>query len=378
MAIASDALLLALNSGSSSLKLGLYRAGEADVELLASGSAEGIGRAEGSLQLRSAQGEMLLQQGHVLESQAEALRHLTQAISGHFQAAPLAVGHRFVHGGPHLREHQIVTPAVRAQLEAAVHFAPLHLPQSLRLLDQATQLYPQAVPVACFDTAFHRTLPPVAQHLPLPEALFRKGILRYGFHGLSYESIVHRLGDALPARAVFAHLGSGSSLVAVRDGASVDTTMGLTPTGGIPMSTRSGDLDPGVLLYLLRNEQATADSLETLLNGHAGLTALSGGEADMQALLARSDAPAALAVEAFCLAVAKTVGAYAAVLGDLDLLVFTGGIGEHSAEIRRRVLGQLGFLSLADPAAAASRVRVLSAEEELQIARHCRALLQAP
>ena len=376
--VAPETLLLALNSGSSSLKLGLFRAGINDVELVASGSAEGIGRTGGSVHLRSAEGEELVREDHVLESQQDALGKLVQALQRQFHDEPAAVGHRFVHGGPTLREHQPLTPAVHTQLQQAVHFAPLHIPQALSLADQIEGIYPSALEVACFDTAFHRTLPPVAAHLPLPQRLFDQGVLRYGFHGLSYESIVARLGEAVPARAIFAHLGNGSSLAAVRDGRSIDTTMGLTPTGGIPMSTRSGDLDPGVILYLLRNEQATADTLEAMLNQSSGLSALSGGESDMQALLERTqagDGRATLAVEAFCTGVSKTLGAYAAVLGGVDLVVFTGGIGEHSAAIRRQVCEPLGFLNLSSGEEDSPNVRILPAEEEKQIARHCRALL---
>ena len=375
-----ETLLLALNSGSSSLKMGLFRAGNNDVELVASGSAEGIGRAQGSVHLREASGETLLQQDHVLQSQADALGKLTDAICSHFHDEPAAVGHRIVHGGPHLREHQVLTPAVRSQLQQAVHFAPLHIPLELSLVGEMERIFPKAMQVACFDTAFHRTLPPVACHLPLPQDLYTKGIVRYGFHGLSYESIVYRLREAMPQKAVFAHLGNGSSLAAVLEGKSIDTSMGLTPTGGIPMSTRSGDLDPGVILYLLRHENASADSLEDMLNKHAGLAALSGGESDMQALLQKTqagDASAALAVDIFCTAAAKTIGAYAALLGGLDLVVFTGGIGEHSAEIRKRVCQRLKFLGLSSGEDNTITIRILPAEEEKQIARHCKTILSA-
>src|SRR5262249_5647611 len=179
-----------------------------------------------------------------------------------------------------------------------------------------------------------------ATHLPLPQRYFVNGVRRYGFHGLSYESLVHRLGPQLPRRAVFAHLGSGCSVVAVRDGRSIDTSMGLTPTGGVGMSTRTGDLDPGVLLYLMRTEKLDPDALEDLLNRQSGLAGLSCGESDMQALLTRADQhdpSAELAIAVFCNGVRKTIGAYAALLGGIDLLVFTGGIGEHSKRIRLEI-----------------------------------------
>jgi acetate kinase len=383
--------ILVLNSGSSSLKFGLFKAaqddqgdqpdrgarGASDETLLLEGSAEGIGRPDGRLQIKSGDGNVLLQSAHVMQSQTDALRKLAEVLAGHGHTRPAAVGHRVVHGGPHLREHQRLTPEVRKQLQEAVHFAPLHIPPALALIDQASEIFSDALPFVCFDTAFHRTLPPRAAHFALPRRYAQAGVIRYGFHGLSYESLVRRLGADMPARAVFAHLGNGSSLCALRDGVSVDTSMGLTPTGGIPMATRSGDLDPGVLLYLMRTERLDAGALETLLNRESGLSGFTQGEGDMQALVKRSaagDQDAELAVDVFATAVRKTVGAYAALLGGIDLLVFAGGIGEHSAEARRRVCSGLEFLGLKedDPA---GKVRTMHTEEERQIARHCRALL---
>src|SRR6185437_12104220 len=202
------------------------------------------------------------------------------------------------------------------------------IPASLALIRETETLLPHAQQFACFDTAFHATMPEVSSRYAIPDQFYREGVQRYGFHGLSYESILHQLRDVLPARIVCAHLGNGASLAAILNGRSIDTSMGLTPTGGIPMSTRSGDLDPGVLIYLLRNEQPhahlSADALEQLLNRQCGLFAFSNGESDMQALLAReaaNDPTAALAIDAFCTAIRKTIGAYAALLGGLDLLV---------------------------------------------------------
>ena len=214
------------------------------------------------------------------------------------------------------------------------------MPQALKLVQQALQIYPGVPHFACFDTAFHQTMPEVARQFPLPRRYMEEGVIRYGFHGLSYESIAHQLGKSLPQRAVFAHLGNGCSLCAVRDGKSIDTSMGLTPTGGVPMSTRTGDLDPGVLLYILRNEHLDAGALEELLNRQSGLAAFSAGESDMHALLGRAasgDHAAEFAISAFCIAVRKCIGAYAALMGGIDLLVFTGGIGQHSEEVRDRI-----------------------------------------
>ncbi|MDE1005258.1 MAG: acetate/propionate family kinase [Paraburkholderia fungorum] len=373
------ATILVLNSGSSSLKFGLFTHAGGDESLLLAGSAEGIGRSDGSLRITAPDGRVLVQQERVLESQTDALQVLARVLAEQKHARPAAVGHRVVHGGPHLRAHQRLTPEVCQRLQDAVHFAPLHIPPALALIDEALSIFSDAQHFACFDTAFHSTLPPRAAQLALPRRYVDAGVIRYGFHGLSYESLVTRLGADLPARAVFAHLGNGSSLCALQDGKSVDTSMGLTPTGGVPMGTRSGDLDPGVLLYLMRVEHRDADALETLLNRQSGLAGYADGESDMQALEKRAaagDANASLALEAFATAVRKTIGAYAALLGGIDLLVFTGGIGEHSAEIRRRVCDGLAFMGLveSDPA---GKVRAIHTEEEKQIARHCRALLQA-
>ena len=368
--------ILALNSGSSSLKVGCYQASPAnseDEQLILTGAADGIGRPEGKLSLHSANGTVLLEQTHISESQEEALDRLTTALAQHLPAPIAAVGHRVVHGGPKLREHQRITPAVLDDLQAAEDLAPLHIPQALKLIRKAEQLYPQIPQFACFDTTFHRTMPPVATHLPIPARLFAKGVQRYGFHGLSCESVMRRLGPEPPARLIIAHLGNGSSVTAVENGKSVDTSMSLSPTGGIPMSSRSGDLDPGVLLYLLRTEKPTPEALEQILDHDSGLAGLSGGESDMQQLLQRAaanDSAATLAVDAFTTGILKAIGAYTALLGGLDLLVFTGGIGEHSEEIRDRIVGRLSRPGNGQPP-----VSVLPAQEELEIAHHCRHLL---
>lgn len=376
---ARDNAILVLNSGSSSLKFGLFVPTKTHERLLLEGSADNIGRESGTLQIRSAAGDDLLRRDHILESQPEALANILSALREIAHATPIAVGHRVVHGGPHLREHQRITPELLSTLEASVHFAPLHIPQSLALIRQAQQALPGTPNFACFDTAFHRTLPEVAAHFAIPTRFRDAGVIRYGFHGLSCESVVARL-NPIPQRVIIAHLGNGSSITAVLNGKSVDTSMGLTPTGGIPMSTRSGDLDPGVLVYLLRSENLSADALEQLLNHECGLFALSNGESDMRALLDReaaNDSTAALAIDTFCTAIRKTIGAYTALMGGLDLLVFTGGIGEHSAPIRSRICSGLGFLGLdpETPNPGAGRILTLPSQEELQIARHTRVLL---
>jgi acetate kinase len=366
-------LILALNSGSSSLKFGVYRRGAGDEEPLLTGSADGIGHSNGSLHIRAADGTSLVQRESVHESQSHALTVLSSVMAQHIHSTPVAVGHRVVHGGPHLRSHQLITPQVLEQLRSAIHFAPLHIPQALTLIATAQSIFPSAAHFACFDDAFHRTIPEVASHFALPDHYFDAGIRRYGFHGISYESLVDHFGATLPERAIFAHLGNGASLCALRNGKSIDTTMGLTPTGGIPMGTRSGDLDPGVILYLLRNEKLQADNLEDLLNHKSGLFALSSGESDVKMLEERArsnDAKACLALDVFTVAVRKTIGAYMALLGGVDLLVFTGGIGEHSGRIRSGATNGLEPLGLTP-----DKIQVVPAQEELQIARRCREMM---
>ena len=372
---ANGEVVLAVNSGSSSLKFGLYRhpAGECNPQLLLAGGASGIGHPNGRLEVKDAAGTTLLDQAYTLNSQGHALKEILDQVGRLGHGQPAAIGHRVVHGGPHLRAHQLIDDGLLEKLVAATQFAPIHIPAAVNLIRETEKLLPNARQYACFDTAFHSTMPEKARHFPLPERLYDLGIERYGFHGLSYESVVTRLGASIPERVVCAHLGSGASLVALQSGKSIDTSMGMTPVGGIPMATRSGDFDPGVVLYLMRTEELSADQLESLLNHDSGLGALSGGESDMRLLeqcVAKGDPKAKLAIEVFALAVRKMVGAYAAELGGLDLLVFTGGIGEHSAAVRDWICDGLDFLGVTsgDPALC-SKVRVLESEEELQIAR---------
>jgi acetate kinase len=385
--------ILVINTGSSSLKFGLYVEQDGDEQLLLDGLADGIGQSSGTLEVKDGAGKKLRSESLAFASRHDALSHAAKWLSELSAGKPVAVGHRVVHGGPRLVEHQRITSHLTAELQACVHFAPLHIPMALQLINEAQRAYPELPQFACFDTAFHRTMPEVAARFPLARDLYDDGIRRYGFHGLSYESIVYQLGDELPSRTVMAHLGSGASLAAVKDGRSVDTSMGLTPTGGIVMATRTGDLDPGVLLYLNRAKHMNADALEQLLNHQAGLIALSGGTSDMRKLQEaadRGDADAKLAIEMFCLSIRKTVAAYAAVLGGLDMLVFAGGIGEHSVQVRGEVCSGLAFLGVATDdeanragrsviSAAASKVqvRIVPSQEDRQIARHCRRMMKA-
>jgi acetate kinase len=372
--------ILVVNSGSSSLKFGLFTERSGDEAADFSGGADGIGQQNGKLRIFDSNGKPLLDESYTLSSQPKALGQILQSLSKFSSSAPCAVGHRVVHGGPHLRTHQRITDELIETLETAVHFAPLHIPAALELIRETEHLLPGVQQFACFDTAFHRTLPETSCRFALPEALYEKGVQRYGFHGLSYESVLHRLGEDVPSRVVCAHLGSGASLAALREGRSVDTTMGLTPTGGIPMATRPGDLDPGVLLFLLRSEKLDADALEQMLNHQSGLAAFTGGVTDMRELqdrMQQGDAKAALAIHVFAAAVRKAIGAYAALLGGLDLLIFTGGIGEHSAFVRDLICQDLAFLGIErNVDGSYAKVKVMPSEEEVQIARHCRQLMQ--
>jgi len=362
--------ILVINTGSSSLKLGLYQPTAGDMQLLFEGLADNIGHESSKLEIKDATGNVLHAETTQLKTQTTALDQATQALKQLTNIAPTAIGHRVVHGGPRLTSHQRITPELIAELENCLHFAPLHIPLALELIAAAECTYPNLPQFACFDTAFHTTIPEAASRFPIPREFFDEGIHRYGFHGLSYESIVHQLGPELPGCIVIAHLGSGASLCAIRDGHSIDTTMGLTPTGGIPMATRSGDLDPGILLYLMRAKNMDADALEKLLNHSSGLAAISGGESDMRKLeAAASDPNAQLAIDIFCTAIRKTIAAYATELGGVDLLIFSGGIGEHSARVRNQVSEGLAFLGITP-----EKIRVIPSQEDIQIARHCHAL----
>jgi acetate kinase len=315
--------------------------------------------------------------------------------------APIAaVGHRIVHGGPDLTQHARITPEVLAMLAAAVDFAPLHLPDELAAIDAVRQRRPDLMQVACLDTAFHRTLPEVAHRYALPAAITDRGIRRYGFHGLSYEHVVHTLGAERLGRAVVAHLGSGASLAAIDHGVCVDTTMGLTPTGGVVMGTRPGDLDPGVVAHLLRTGMVADEAeLTHLFNHESGLAGLSGMTSDVRTLLelrTNADAfvarSASLALEVFAYSVRKAIGSLAAALGGIDTLVFTGGVGEHAAAVRAEIVAPLAHLGLElDPSAdevdgaatdgvistSGSRpILVVAADEEAIIARHTVRLLR--
>ena len=380
------ARVLCVNGGSSSLKLALYD----DETRLASVTVEEIGSGQGRLTTRDASRNVRGETPGDFADTRAALGAAFAALDAAEPFAPDAVGHRVVHGGPDHAAPERVTPALVAALRALTPFAPLHLPAAIAGMGGVSERFPNVPQVACFDTAFHRRMPRVSQRFPLPRALWAKGVRRYGFHGLSYEYVVATLGAATLGRAVIAHLGNGASMAAVRDGVPVDTTMGFTPTGGFMMGTRSGDLDPGVLVHLLAHEGYDVAALERLVDREAGLLGVSGISADMKTLLAlRTREPAAdEAITLFCHQLRKHVGALAAVLGGIDTLVFTGGIGEHAAPVRRDVCLGLEHLGIRLDARrnaghepvisrddSACTVRVVQTDEDLMIARHTRAVV---
>lgn len=379
----NESPVLALNSGSSSLKFGVFVENHGDVQPLYRGEIGGIASNDGWTRIQSMDGTVVTQEIHHTATQSESIRELVKSLA-RLDLPPLAaIGHRVVHGGPLLREHQRLTPAVLQQLESAAEFAPLHVPIALSLIHEAESHYPGVPQFACFDTAFHRTLPEVASRFPLPEKFWISGICRYGFHGISCESILHALKPEVPPRVVIAHLGNGASITAVANGLSADTSMGFTPTGGVIMSTRTGDLDPGVLLHILRTTGATPEQLEQLLDHESGLLGISGISGDMREIHRAVENPRAqLAIEMFSRVAKKAIGSFAAVLGGLDLLVFTGGIGENDSIVRSKICEGLDFLGIAlDPernsqhqrqiSNSESRVSVLivPTDEEAQIAR---------
>jgi acetate kinase len=392
-----DEFALILNSGSSSLKFAVFRiATGADWPLAARGNLEGIGTAP-RMSARDGAGATLptptLPAG--VRDAGAALEHVFAWLPGSFAGGRLmGVGHRVVHGGPGHTGPAIVTPEVLAELRKLVSFAPLHQPYNLAAIEAVARHRPDVPQVACFDTSFHRTLPAVARLLPLPAEVCRGGVERYGFHGLSYEYIASVLPQLAPqiaaGRVIVAHLGSGASLCALRAGQSIETTMSFTALDGLCMGTRPGGIDPGVTLYLFQGLGLPVKEVETLLYKKSGLLGISGVSNDMRDLLESREPAAALAVDYFVYRAAKEVGALTAVLGGLDALVFTAGIGENSPVIRRRVCEACAWLGIevdenanADNAACITRKSSpvsawrIPTNEELMIARHTGRLLTA-
>ena len=344
-------ITLVLNSGSSSIKFSLWQS-----EILLDGEIENIGQPTAKLQLKDATGKVILDQQPSALDLGSAFQLIAKSLQHPNTPAPTAIGHRVVCAGPTITENQRITPDLITEIEKYTSFAPLHTPSELFLMREAMKLYPDIPNFACLDSRFHRDLPQVTRHLPVPEEFTTLGLRRFGAHGLSYESIVDQLQPNVPERLIVAHLGNGASVCAIRNGQSVDTSMGLTPTGGILSGSRTGDLDPGILLFLLRhlaeqapNTQEATNQLETIVNKKSGLAGVSNLSNDMRTLrkaIAEGNASARLAVDQFVYVLRKFIASYAAVLGGLDMLVFTGGIGEHDAATREETCINLEHLGI--------------------------------
>ena len=391
----AKACILTINGGSSSIKFALFEARETLQRILA-GSIERIGLPETTFVAKGLNKADNFKRTITAANHTAAVGMLMDWIEQRFQRGELsAIGHRVVHGGPKYSEPQRITPEMVAELHQLKPFDPEHLPEEILLTEAFHHRFPSMVQVACFDTAFHHDLPRIAQILPIPRRFEAQGVRRYGFHGLSYAFLMEELAreageQAARGRVILAHLGSGASLAAVYEGKSMDTSMGLTPTGGVPMSTRSGDLDPGLVWYLSRTEGITAKKFNEMVNFQSGLLGVSETSSDMQDLLEREteDGRAAEAVALFCYQVKKWIGAFAAALGGLDTLVFAGGIGENAPTVRSRICAGLGFFgievneerntksaSLISPDTGRVAVRVIRTDEEFMIAKTvCRVL----
>ena len=385
----AKACVLTINGGSSSIKFALF-ATTPKLQRILAGTIERIGLPEATFVVKGLDKADSLSRPVAAANHTAAVGLLMDWIEERFQHGELAaVGHRVVHGGPKYSQPQRITPEMVEELHQLKPFDPEHLPEEILLTEAFFHRFPDLVQVACFDTAFHHDLPRVAQLLPVPRRYEAQGVRRYGFHGLSYAFLMEELArqagqQAGRGRVILAHLGNGASLAAVFEGKSIDTSMSFTPTGGVPMSTRSGDLDPGLVWYLERTEKITAKKFNEMVNFQSGLLGISETSSDMHDLLERetTDVRAAEAVALFCYQVKKWIGAFAAALGGLDTLVFAGGIGENASEVRARICDGLGFLgieleekqnvaSAAVISAMDSRVavRVIHTDEEWMIAK---------
>lgn len=411
----NTAIILVLNCGSSSLKFGLYQLKSpsintfkeesfiddsfeyqsSQIKTLFSGEAESVATDHGRFHAKNSCGTPLFDEALNFASHKEAILHIVGLLAELNMPAPIAVGHRVVHGGFKLRQHCMIDDVVIKKIEAASSFAPLHNKAALSVIKMTKAVFPDLPQIACFDTIFHAEMPEVASMLPIPKVLQLEGMRRYGFHGLSCESILHQLGVKLPKRLVIAHLGNGASITAIKNGKSIDTSMGLTPTGGMMMSTRSGDIDPGILIYLMREKRFDAAMLENLVDHQSGLLGISGVDSDMQRLrqAEKSNHYAKLAIQMFCYAAQKQIAAMISVLGGINMLVFTGGIGENDYETRAKIVEGLTWAGVnlnatkiqctqhysknysIQDATSHCELKVIASNEDEQIARHTLTLL---
>ena len=407
--------ILVFNSGSSSLKFSFFRMESSffddstnvksptesilnktalpetfQLKTLVTGEIEMLPENSGRFYVKDALNKTLIDKQICSATNSDAALHIIQYLAGFSTPTPEVIAHRVVHGGVNLSQHCFINDKVIRQLQASVAFAPLHNQTALDIIQFTRNRFPQLLQVVCFDTTYHADMPDVAKLLPIAKALQSAGIKRYGFHGLSCESVVSQLGKILPEKLIVAHLGHGASVTAIKNGQAIDTSMGLTPSGGVMMGSRSGDIDPGVLIYLMREKNHDLASIEALINHQSGLLGVSALSSDMRILhkASQSNPDAKLAIDMFCYCVAKQIAAMVLALNGVNALVFTGGIGENDGLIRAAICAKLAFLGLSldvrknqslvienkvnsiHDATSSCKVFVMAANENEQIARH--------
>ena len=348
--------VLVLNSGSSSIKFSIYEAGDGARTKLHEGAVDGIGADGGEFWIKDKDGKKIVDETPAVPTRAVAFKLVADALHSAEFPSPAAIGHRMVSGGPTVQENQRITPELIDEMERYTAFAPLHTPIAVHIMREALRMFPGVPNFVCLDSYFHRTMPEVVTRMPIPSEYAQMGVRRYGAHGISYESIVYQLAPNVPERLVVAHLGNGASITAIRNGQSLDTSMGLTPTGGIVSGTRTGDIDPGVLLFILRkvaekadSASSAADQLETIAAKKAGLLGISELSNDMRELreaIKNGNPKARLAVDKFVWTIQKWIGGFFVELNGLDMLVFTGGIGENDIASRAEICAGLTALGI--------------------------------
>ena len=348
--------VLVLNSGSSSIKFSIYEAGDGARTKLHEGAVDGIGADRGEFWIKDKDGKKIVDETPAVPTRAVAFKLVADALHSAEFPSPAAIGHRMVSGGPTVQENQRITPELIDEMERYTAFAPLHTPIAVHIMREALRMFPGVPNFVCLDSYFHRTMPEVVTRMPIPSEYAQMGVRRYGAHGISYESIVYQLAPNVPERLVVAHLGNGASITAIRNGQSHDTSMGLTPTGGIVSGTRTGDIDPGVLLFILRkvaekadSASSAADQLETIAAKKAGLLGISELSNDMRELreaIKNGNPKARLAVDKFVWTIQKWIGGFFVELNGLDMLVFTGGIGENDIASRAEICAGLSALGI--------------------------------
>jgi acetate kinase len=391
--------ILVLNSGSSSIKFAMYEAADGQRTKIFEGAVDGIATDNGKFWIKDAEGKKLIDETPDLPNRSVAFALVAKTLNSGKFPQPKAIGHRTVSGSPTVLENQLITPELIDDLDKYADLAPLHTPIAVYIMREALKLFPGIPNFAVLDTYFHRTMPEVVKRMPIPDEYVDMGVRRYGYHGISYESIIHQLQPSIPEKLIVAHLGNGASISAIRNGQCLDTSMGLTPSGGIISASRTGDIDPGVVIFILKqiaksepDALKAADKLETVISKKSGLVGMSGVSNDMRDLrdaIKQGNQHARLAVDKFTSTIAKWIGSFYAELNGLDMLVFTGGIGENDIASRAEICAGLEALGIViDPArnnvrgaatisAENSRVtvRVIPPAEDLIIVNHVLRLL---